>query len=190
MQTVACLLSSWNPDFTELRCSSLLVGWGSPALNPWSREESLGLPSAFLSSLLYLPSLAEKQHFSQRRSLQRAGWAAASCHLKSTFSSQSRDGHGQGAVVPEGSLGMLEPDASSSRQLVQAHCWAFHLGFFRNSDAEVVFCWQTQPWFTFVLGGLDGEEGISAVTNVAGVEEFQRKTKQLFFCIRRNWCQE
>lgn len=34
-----------------------------------------------------------------------------------------------------------------------------------------------------MLGGLDGEEGISAVTNAAGMEEFKRKNKQLFLCI-------
>lgn len=83
VQTMAVLLLTFNPDFTELklRCCFLPVGWGSPALTFWSREEGWVLPSALLSSFLYLHNLAENQDFSQRGRLQRAGWAAAACHL-------------------------------------------------------------------------------------------------------------
>lgn len=149
-------LLTWNPDLTELNLGCPPCRLRKSSTHSWSREESWGLPWAFLSSFLYLHNSAENQDFSPRGSLQRAGWTAASCHLEIRLQPWNPDGHGQGTVVPAGSLGILEPDASSSscsRQVVQGCCWSFELGFVGNSGIDVVFCWQTQPWFTSTLRG-------------------------------------
>lgn len=118
--------------------------------------------------------------------MQRAGWAAASWHLEVRLRPSkpwwARTGHSWECW----SL-MLAAPGRLFRDTAGPFSWAL-VGI--HIQRRSWFVDKHSPDLLLHCEGLDGEEGISAVTNAEGVEEFKRENKQLFFFIRRNWCQE